>query len=765
MKTWSIVAITREHGDFAATCTRDRDSSTAAFLLLTKSVLLFALALCGLPAHAEDGYDLWLRYRPLAAERAQAYRPFAMQLIVVAATPTQAATAAELSRGLNGLLGAAPPHSDAVTRDGAIIVGTPATSPLIAKLRLDISTLGREGYLIRSVAIEGHAATVIAGNEDIGALYGAFRFLRLIKTGQSLAALDLRDSPRLKLRVLDHWDNLDGHVERGYAGASIWDWHKLPDWRDPRYTDYARANASVGINGSVLNNVNANALSLTPAYLAKAAALADVFRPYGIKVYLSARFSAPIEIGRLKTADPLDPDVRRWWQAKTDEVYKYIPDFGGFLVKANSEGQPGPQDYGRTHADGANLLADALAPHGGIVMWRAFVYSQTQPDDRAKQAYNEFVPLDGKFRDNVIVQVKNGAIDFQPREPFHPLFGAMPKTPLMMEFQITKEYLGFATHLVYLGTLYEETLSADTMTRGTGSTVAKVVDGSLYDTSAKVRRREDRPGEGNPGSSRLTGMAGVANIGADRNWCGSQFDQANWYAFGRLAWNPSQSARAIAEDWTRMTFSNDDAFVAPVVDMMMASREAAVDYMTPLGLHHVMGQGHHYGPGPWVAGGPRADWTSVHYHRADINGIGFDRSASGSNAVAQYAPPLAQEFGDAHRVPEQFLLWFHHLPWNFRTKSGRTLWDELVVRYTRGVDEVKAMRETWRRLDGRIDDERYHQVAAFLAIQEKEAQWWRDASIAYFESISNLPLPVGYAPPAKPLAYYESLSFPFAPGH
>jgi alpha-glucuronidase len=472
------------------------------------------------------------------------------------------------------------------------------------------------------------------------------------------------------------------------------------------------------------------------------------------------RLSAPIEIGGLKTADPLDPDVRRWWRAKADEVYKYIPDFGGFLVKANSEGQPGPQDYGRTHADGANMLADALAPHGGIVMWRAFVYSQTQPDDRAKQAYSEFVPLDGKFRDNVIVQVKNGAIDFQPREPFHPLFGAMPKTPLMMEFQITKEYLGFATHLVYLGTLYEETLSADTMRPGKRSTVAKVIDGSLY--GAPVG---GRPANGTPARGGLTGMAGVANIGADRNWCGSLFDQANWYAFGRLAWDPSLSARAIADDWTRMTFSNDAAFVAPVVDMMMTSREAAVDYMTPLGLHHVMGQGHHYGPGPWVAGGPRADWTSVYYHRADSNGIGFDRSATGSNAVAQYAPPLAQEFGDAHRVPEQFLLWFHHLPWTFHTKSGRTLWDELVVRYTRGVDAVKAMRETWRRLDGRIDVERYREVAAFLAIQEKEAQWWRDASIAYFESLSGLPLPSGYTPPAHPLAYYESLSFPFAPGH
>jgi alpha-glucuronidase len=633
-----------------------------------------------------------------------------------------------------------------VTSNGALIVGTPASSPLVGKLELDTDQLGGDGYLIRSVVVDGHRATVIAANDDLGALYGAFHFLRLLQTRQSLDRIDVRVVPRIKLRVLNHWDNLDGHVERGYAGASIWDWHKLPDWVDPRYTDYARANASLGINGTVLNNVNSNALSLTPMYLEKAAALANVLRPYGIRVYLSARFSAPKEIGGLKTADPLDPAVRRWWKDKAEEIYKTIPDFGGFLVKANSEGQPGPQDYGRSHADGANMLADALAPHGGVVMWRAFVYSSEQPDDRAKQAYTEFVPLDGKFRDNVIVQVKNGAIDFQPREPFHPLFGAMPKTPLMMEFQITKEYLGFATHLAYLGALYQETLQSDTMAQGQGSTVARVIDGSLH-------------------GHKVTGMAGVANIGTDRNWSGSHFDQANWYAYGRLAWDPSQSSREIARDWVRMTFSNDQPFVDSVVDMMMGSREAVVDYMTPLGLHHLMGRDHHYGPGPWVAGGPRADWTSVYYHRADRNGIGFDRSATGSNAVAQYAPPLADSFGDVKRVPEQFLLWFHHLPWDYRTRSGRPLWDELVHRYTRGVNEVKKMRTTWDGLRGHVDAERHAQVAAFLAIQQKEAQWWRDASIAYFQRINGLPLPPGYAPPAQPLEYYEALSFPYAPGN
>ena len=728
-----------------------RFGNVALSQVLAGAALLLASILSAQPARGEDGYELWLRYRPVEAARADADRGAITALVAAARTPTQAVTRAELLRGLGGLLAGPVPLSEAVTADGALIVGTPASSPLIRQMKFDTRKLGREGYLIRSVVVDGHAATAIVANQDVGVLYGAFHFLRLLQTGQSHGALDVREAPRVQLRVLNHWDNLDGHVERGYAGASIWDWHKLPDWIDPRYTDYARANASLGINGTVLNNVNSNALSLSPMYLEKAAALARVFRPYGIRVYLSARFSAPKEIGGLETADPLDPAVRRWWKGKADEIYRTIPDFGGFLVKANSEGQPGPQDYGRSHADGANMLADALAPHGGVVMWRAFVYSNDEPDDRAKQAYTEFVPLDGKFRDNVIVQVKNGAIDFQPREPFHPLFGAMPKTPLMMEFQITKEYLGFATHLAYLGTLFEETLQSDTMARGPGSTVAKVIDGSLH-------------GDTLPGS-RLTGMAGVANIGADRNWSGSHFDQGNWFAFGRLAWNPDASARDIVRDWVRMTFSNEQRVVDAVVGMMMGSREAVVDYMTPLGLHHLMGRGHHYGPGPWVEGGPRADWTSVYYHRADRNGIGFDRSATGSNAVAQYAPPLADIFGDAQRVPEQYLLWFHHLPWDRRTRSGRPLWHELVHRYTHGVDEVKKMRATWDGLRGHVDAGRHAQVAAFLAIQQKEAQWWRDASIAYFQAVNGLPLPAGYAPPAQSLNYYQALSFPYAPGN
>lgn len=693
---------------------------------------LLSASLAASAAHAEDGYDLWLRYRPLPA----AQRPATRSIAPSADTPTLKVARAELQRGLDGLVGGAP-ASDAPS----ILIGTPAGSPAVAALNLPLKGAGDEGYLIRTVG----KTTVIAANSDVGVLYGVFAYLRLVQTGQGVDTLDVLSAPKVNHRLLNHWDNLDGHVERGYAGASLWDWWKLPEYKDPRYVDYARANASIGINGTVLNNVNAKADSLTAPYIAKAAALADVFRPYGIKVYLSARFSAPIEIGGLKTADPLDPAVRAFWKAKADEIYKVIPDFGGFLVKANSEGQPGPQDYGRTHVDGANMLADAVGPHGGIVMWRAFVYSHEQPDDRAKQGYSEFKPFDGQFRDNVIVQVKNGAIDFQPREPFHPLFGAMPKTNLGMEFQITKEYLGFATHLVYLGPLFEETLKSDTYAEGKGSTVARVVDGTL----------DSRP---------LTLMAGVSNIGRDRNWTGSQFDQANWYVFGRLAWDPEASTQDIAADWAKMTFSTDPRFVAPTVAMMMGSREAAVDYMTPLGLHHQMGRSHHYGPGPWVTGGPRADWTSVYYAKAGKDGIGFDRTATGSNATAQYAPVVAKRFSDLKAIDEKDLLWFHHLPWTYKLKSGQTLWDGLVTHYSHGVATVDGMGKTWATLSPYVDPERHAQVADFLAIQRNEAQWWRDASIAYFQTFSGLPLPAGEAPPAHSLDYYEGLNFPYAPG-
>jgi alpha-glucuronidase len=721
-----------------------RISGTVAVLARTAVLLATLPAICG-SAAAEDGYDLWLRYEKVESRWLEPYRNAATHLVSEGNSPSLRAARAELERGLGGLLGRDLPVTEGVERAGAVVIGTPRSSPLVAGLGLELQSAGSEGYVIRRVRIGGHPAIVLAANEDLGVLYAAFHFLRLVQTRRPLERTDVAEAPGVRHRMLNHWDNLDRSVERGYAGASIWDWHKLPDWLDPRYTDYARANASVGINAASLTNVNANAMSLTPLYLEKAAALANLFRPYGIRVFLTARFSAPMEIGGLDTADPLDAAVRRWWIDKADEIYRHIPDFGGFLVKANSEGQPGPQDYGRSHAEGANLLADAVGRRG-MVIWRAFVYSDEEPDDRAKQAYTEFVPLDGEFRDNVMVQVKNGPIDFQPREPFHPLFGAMPETPLMMEFQITKEYLGFATHLAYLAPLFEEVLRAAIHGDRDRVTVASVVDGSRHGHAQ-------------------TGMAGVSNIGVDRNWSGSHFDQANWYAFGRLAWNPQLDSAAIADEWLRMTFTNDDAFLEPVVDMMMRSRETVVDYMTPLGLHHLMARGHHYGPGPWVEGGPRADWTSVYYHRATRQGIGFDRTASGSDAVSQYAPGIAAEFADRERIPEELLLWFHHVPWDYRTRSGRPLWDELVHRYTRGVEAVRGMRDTWESVAKFIDPQRHEQTAAFLAIQEKEAKWWRDASIAYFQTFSRRPVPDGLEPPAHSLDYYKSLSFPYAPGN
>jgi alpha-glucuronidase len=684
--------------------------------------MLCGLSVAAAPSlRAENGYDLWLRYAPVTDAGVLAgYRAALTELVIDPSSGTLSIARDELRRALKSMIGVDLPVVSAASRDGALIVGTPASSPVIAALPFasEIAALGSEGFTIRNATVGGRRVIVVAANRDVGALYGVFHLLKLMQTHQPLAELAITSVPRIQYRMLNHWDNLDGTVERGYAGFSLWDWHKLPDFISRRYHDYARANASIGINGTVLTNVNANAQVLTPVYLEKVAALANTFRPYGIRVFLTARFSAPIEIGGLETADPAVPAVQQWWKAKADEIYRVIPDFGGFLVKANSEGQPGPQDYNRTHAEGANMLADAVGPHGGVVIWRAFVYSHEVPTDRIRQAYDEFKPLDGSFRDNVFVQVKNGALDFQPREPFHPLFGAMPETPLMMEFQITKEYLGQATHLVYNGAVFEEVLDADTYAKGAGSTVAKVIDGSLHDYP-------------------MTGMAGVTNIGNDINWTGSHFNQADWYAYGRLAWDPEASSREIAEDWIRMTFTNDAAFVGPVQEMMMASREAVVNYMTPLGLHHIMGRSHHYGPGPWVAGGGRADWTAVYYHRADTLAVGFDRTAAGSDAVSQYFPEVRDRFSNRATVPDEYLLWFHRVRWDERMRSGRTLWEELVHRYNEGVEQVRGMQRVWDSMEGRIDDERYQDVKQYLAKYEQ---------------------------PEHTLEYYRRLQFPFAPG-
>jgi alpha-glucuronidase len=704
-------------------------------------ILTFFLLFCSLKMYAEDGYDLWLRYVPVKDKTLLTeYQNQIKGISISNNSDVIKAASEELQRGLLGLLNKNIPLS----KNGNLVVGTPQNTPFIASLKLekDLQTIGNEGFIIISTSKN----IIITANTDAGVLYGVFHFLRLIQTGQSLKNLKIIEKPKVKLRLLNHWDNLNRSVERGYAGQSIWDWHRLPDYIDPRYKDYARANASIGINGVSPINVNANAQTLTPQYLAKVKALADVFRPYNIKIYLTARFSAPIEIGKLTTADPLDPSVIAWWKAKTDEIYTYIPDFGGFLVKANSEGQPGPQNYDRNHADGANMLADAVAPHGGVVMWRAFVYSADVKEDRHKHAVNEFKPLDGQFRKNVIVQVKNGAIDFQPREPFHPLFGAMPKTPIMPEFQITHEYLGQATHLVYSGTLFKETLDADTYAKGKGSTVSKVMDGSLD-------------------GHELTGVAGVANIGSDRNWCGHPFLQSNWYAYGRLAWNYDLKSDDIADEWLKQTFSMPSNLQATLKQIMIDSRENMVNYMTPLGLHHIMTYGSHYGPAPWVDFGSRPDWNCTYYHRADSLGLGFDRTATGSNALGQYTPSVSAMFSDLKTCPEAYLLWFHHVPWDYKTTSGKTLWNELCFRYYNGVESVRATQKTWETMSQYIDNQRFTQVKMLLATQEKEAVWWRNACLLYFQTFSKMPIPEGFEKPDRTLDYYKSLKFPYAPGN
>ncbi|MEN9909436.1 MAG: hypothetical protein RLZZ540_2585 [Bacteroidota bacterium] len=698
---------------------------------------------------AQEDYKLWLQYKKVQDSKiASSYQSKINGIVALGNSETIQVATKEIQLGLTGLLGYEVSLQQNMNTENKLILGNQSSldEAVLKNLKSEFDLINNEGYIIKTIQLKNKKHILITGKTDIGVLYGVFNFLKLLQTNQPIENLAITDSPRINIRILNHWDNLDRTVERGYAGFSLWNWQKLPDFIDQRYIDYARANASIGINGTVINNVNANALILTPQYLEKVEALAKAFRPYGIKVYLTARFSAPIEIGGLKTADPFDTDVKNWWKEKTAEIYASIPDFGGFLVKANSEGQPGPQNYGRNHVDGANMLADAVAPFGGIVMWRAFVYSEHDVNDRAKQAYSEFVPYDGQFRDNVIVQVKNGAIDFQPREPFHPMFGAMPKTPLMMEFQITQEYLGFSTHLVYLPKLYQEVLESDTYSKGKGSTVAKIVDGTLD-------------------NHKISGIAGVANIGNDINWTGHPFAQANWYGFGRLAWNPYQDLETIAEDWLRMTFSNEEKFIKPVKEMMLESREAVVNYMTPLGLHHIMDTGHHYGPGPWVSNLSRPDWNPTYYHKADTRGIGFDRSKTGSNATAQYNPEVAKIFDDIATCPEKDLLWFHHLPWDYKLKNGETLWNSLALKYQEGVNQVESMNSTWNKMEHYVDQTRFKEVQMLLNIQHKEAKWWRDACLLYFQQYSGKELPKSVEKPTLTLNYFKSLKFPFAPGN
>ncbi len=604
--------------------------------------------------------------------------------------------------------------------------GTPeVNAEIVVDTTLDLK---HDGFMIKDTP-DGRK---VMAKTEIGAMYGTYALQRLERTGKADGELDIREEPSYERRILNHWDNLDNTVERGYAGWSIWHWGEPVPVE--LIKEYARLNASVGINGSVLNNVNATPEMLRRDYLERVAEIADIMRPYGVRVYLSVNFSSPAQLGGLPDSDPLRPEVQKWWADKVAEIYGLIPDFGGFLVKANSEGLPGPQDFGRTHADGANMLADALKPFDGIVMWRAFVYSP-KSSDRACQAYDEFAPLDGQFRDNVLIQIKNGPVDFQPREPFSPLFGHMPNTQMMAEFQITQEYLGFSNHLVYLIPLFKECLDSDTYCKGEGSTIADITTGKLY-----------------PDVYNTTAIAGVANIGRDENWCGHHFAQSSWYGFGRMAWDVTLTAEEIAQEWLEQTFTSDPDFVEPVLDMMMTSREAAVDYMMPLGFHHIFAWTHHYGPEPWCdIPGARADWLPKYYHKADAEGVGFDRTRAGSGNVDQYHEPLASLYNSIETCPEELLLWFHHVPWTHKMSSGRTLWDEICHRYDRGVKKVREYQAVWEKAKPYVDAERWEAVRAKLEIQESDARWWRDACVQYFGEFSGMPVPADVEQPERPL--------------
>jgi alpha-glucuronidase len=665
-----------------------------------KTLFITILLALTAPAHAEDGYALWLRYVKVSDNsKLQAYRQAVTQIVVPSdPSPTVAAARDELVKGLSGLLDDKIEASSSITRDGAVVLA-PSNGE------------NPDGFAITSTSISGHTATLISGNRPIGQLYGAFHFLRLIQTGRVIRHLDISEQPLLQRRILSHWDNLNGLIERGYAGQSLWKWDELPSTLDPRYMDYARANASLGINGAILNNVNTAARLLEPAELKKVAALADVFRPYGIRVYLTAKFSAPIDIGGLATCDPLDPAVRQFWKRTADQTFALIPDFGGWQVKADSEGQPGPAKYGRTQADGANCLAEALAPHGGIVIWRAFVYGGS--GDRALDSYRVFKPLDGQFAPNVVLTVKNGPVDFQPREPFHPLFGAMPKSQLFAELEITQEYIGHDWHLVYLGEEWQEFFRSDTHARGQGSTIGRIVDGSIFHAP-------------------ITGCLGIANTGSDRNWCGSDFAQANWFAWGRLAWNHNQSAADIADDWIRMTWSNDQPTVNSIRSMMLGSWQTFIRYDAPLGLTFLQQLTSHFNPDP------RGRTKSF---GLDSAGIGMDRTTTGDNGGAQYFSPIRDEFTDIHRVDLKYLLWFHHVPWTEKLSTGRTLWEELCFQYTQGVHEAEQIQKTWQSLTGSIDPQRHSAVADRLARQVSDAKYWRDYSLRFFHTVSKLPLP------------------------
>ena len=699
-------------------------------------LILVSLSGFGNFLFAEDGSRLWLRFSAVTVNE---------KLFSGVSGRTDAFAVSEFNLAWSEMTG----NKLLVQKNIAdqSLVFALAKDKVVRNMRLsaEMKKLGNEGFLIRTITYQNKKLTLVAANTDAGLLYGSYHLLRLLQTNTFSDQINVIEKPAYNLRILNHWDNLNGTVERGYAGRSIWKWDELPAKLSPRYEAYARANASVGINATVLNNVNATPDILTAIYIQKTKALAEVFRPFKIKVFISINFASPKQLGHLPDADPLRPEVQKWWKEKVKEIYRAIPDFGGFLVKANSEGLPGPMDYGRTHVDGANMIADALKPYGGLLMWRAFVYEPG--DDRAKLAYKEFIGFDGKFRDNVIIQVKNGPIDFQPREPFSPLFGALKKTPVMPELQITQEYLGHSNHLVFLAPMWEEVLKSDTYAFGKGSTVAAVTDGTFV-------------------KAKTTAIAGVANIGEDINWTGHHFAQANWYAFGRLAWNHQITSKQIAEEWTSMTFNkpqqtNKSSIVncqLSIVEILLSSHETCVNYMMPLGLHHIFAWEHHYGPEPWCdIPGARPDWLPKYYHNASKDGVGFDRTSQGSNAVSQYFPPLNEQFNNVETCPEKYLLWFHHVPWTHKMKNGRTLWDELCYRYDSGVQQVREYQKVWDKLESEIDSQRFAEVQSRLRIQARDAVWWKDAILLYFQTYSQMPIPYEIERPVHELDELEKI--------
>ncbi|MEO3755234.1 alpha-glucuronidase family glycosyl hydrolase [Streptomyces sp. B6B3] len=660
----------------------------------------------------EDGHELWLRYRRVEDARLLAdYRRALTHVVVADADPALRSAGEELTAGLSAMLGRAVRRRPEPVGDGALVVGTPGSSRWVAEHigAREVAGLGPEGYLITRRTVRGADWVFVAAAGERGALYGAFHLLRLLQTRQRIGDLNVRERPVNELRLANHWDNLDRTVERGYAGPSIFHWDELPAVRR-RYVDYARALASVGMNGTVVNNVNASARILSADMIEGLVGLAGVLRSWGLTLYLSANYASPMVLGGLDTADPLDDGVRAWWRDKAGEIYRAIPDFGGFLVKANSEGQPGPIDYGRTHADGANLLADAVRPHGGLIMWRAFVHD-FDPNTWAHLAYETFAPLDGEFADNVVLQIKNGPIDFQVREPVHPLFGALPRTNSMLELQITQEYTGHTTHLCYLVPQWKEVYGFDTHGNGRGTTVARIVGGDAYGYSHG-------------------GVAGVMNLGDDRDWTRHQLAAANTHGYGRLAWNPALSSAAIASEWTRMTFGCDRRTVEEVTDMLLASWRTYEDYTSPLGSGFMIGDGEHFDPSaegnqPW--------------HRADADGVGFDRTrATGDGDTGMYHPPVRDAYESLARCPDELLLFFQHVPYRHRLHSGSTVIQHIYDTHFSGRENVLTMRERWRALRGRVDASRHRDTLERLDLQADHSTVWRDTLVAYFFETSGI---------------------------